>query len=140
MLWSRLPARPLAVRQVRPIADPGRRRRGEPLRDLVETRGVFPAHFGELLPVRLTVVGAVAAALRRAIAATYSLCSMIASDCNLRPKTHAMSSTRWLPTVNMSLAAPAVGSSSIELMTSAAESITAPNELIQASLSWLERK
>src|SRR5207249_10179150 len=35
-------------------------RGGEPLRDLVETRGVFPAHFGEFLPVRLTVVGAVA--------------------------------------------------------------------------------
>ena len=51
-----------------------------------------------------------------------------------------MSSTKWLPTVNMSFAAPCDWSPSTEVMISAAASITAPNELIQASLSWLDRK
>src|SRR5437879_7013291 len=50
-----------------------------------------------------------------------------------------MSSTRWSPTVNISRAAPA-DSTSTELITSAAASMTAAKELIQASLSWLDRK
>src|SRR3989442_1235449 len=76
----------------------------------------------------------------RAMAAVYSLRSMIASWVRVRRKTQATSSTRWLPMVNISLAAPAEGSSLIELSTRTLESITAPNELIHASLSWLDLK
>ena len=72
---------------------------------------------------------------------TYSSRSMIGSDSDWMLNTHAVSSIRWLPTVIISFAAPVNSSpSSIELRTRLEASITAPNELIQASLSWLERK
>jgi len=65
--------------------------------------------------------------------------SMIASGDVFSLRAQVMSSTKWFPTMNISLAEP-LDLSSVEVMTSAAASITAPNELIHASLSWLDRK
>src|SRR5256885_11991317 len=56
-----------------------------------------------------------------------------------RRKYQERSSTKWLPTRYISFAGPSDLSSTV-LITSTAASITAPNELSHASLSWLDRK
>src|SRR5438445_13896651 len=56
-----------------------------------------------------------------------------------RRKYQERSSTRWLPTRYINFAGPSDLSSTV-LITRNAASITAPNELSHASLSWLDRK
>src|SRR5256885_14692064 len=56
-----------------------------------------------------------------------------------RRKYQDRSSTSWLPTRYINFAGPSDLSSTV-LITRTAASITAPNELSHASLSWLDRK